>query len=59
MTSKPLYENVFILIRTAVADFAGIIKIPTIIKKTFRDSKIVIRIRNYVFKRNLYLYFLV
>ena len=59
MTSQPLYENAFILRRPTVANFADIIKIPTIIKKTFKDSKKVKRIRNYVFKCNLYLYFLV
>ena len=39
MTSQPLYDNVFILRRPAVANFADIIKIPTIIKKTFKDSQ--------------------
>ena len=56
--SQPLYENAFILKRPTVVNFADIIKIPTIIKKTFKDSKKVKRIRNYVFKCNLYLYFL-
>ena len=59
MTSQPLHENVFILRKPTVANFADIIKIPTIIKKTFKSSKKVKRIRNYVFKCNLYLYFLV
>ena len=58
MTSQPLYENAFILIGPTIADFADIIKIPTIIKNTFKDSKKVKRIGNYVFKSNLYLYFL-
>ena len=48
MTSQPLYENAFILRRPAVANFADIIKIPTIIKKSFKDSKKVKRIRNCV-----------
>ena len=38
MKSQPLYENAFIL-RSIVADFADIIRISTIIKKTFKDSK--------------------
>ena len=59
MTSQPSYENAFILRRPTVANFADIIKIPTIIKKTFKDSKKVKRIRNYMFKCNLYLYFVV
>ena len=60
MTSQPLYENVFVLRRPTVVNFADIIKIPAIIiKKTFKDSKKVREIRNYVFKCNLYLYFLV
>ena len=58
MTSQPLYENAFILRRPTVANFADITKIPTTIKKNFKDSKKVKRIRNYVFKCNLYLYFL-
>ena len=59
MTSQPLYETAFILRRPTVANFADIMKIPAIIKKTFKDSKKVKRIRNYVFKCNLYLYFLI
>ena len=39
MTSQPLYENVFILGRPTLASFADIVKIPTIVKKTFKDSK--------------------
>ena len=43
-----------------VANFFDMIKIATMfIRKTFRDSKIVERIRNYVLKCNLYLYFLI
>ena len=59
MTSQLLYENAFILRRPTVANFPHIIKIQTIIKKNFKDSKEAKRIRNYVFKCNLYLYFLV
>ena len=39
MTSQPLYENSFILRRPTVANFAGIIKIPTIIKKPLKTQK--------------------
>ena len=39
MTPQPLYENVFILRRPTVANFADIIKIPNSIKKAFKDSK--------------------
>ena len=43
-----------------VTIFADIIKIVTMfIKKIFKDSKKVKRIRNYVSKCNLYLYFLI
>ena len=58
MMSQPFNENAaFILRRPTVANFDDIIKIPTIIKKAFKDSKKVKKIRNYVFKYNLYLYF--
>ena len=62
MTSQPVYENAFILRRPTLANFTDItdiIKIPTIIKKTFKNSKKVERVRNYVFKYSIYLYFLV
>ena len=50
----------FILRRFRVANFADIIKIMNIfIKTVFKDSKKVKRIRNYVPKCNLYLYFLI
>ena len=39
MTSQSLYENAFILGRPTVANLADISKIPTIIKKTFKDWK--------------------
>ena len=43
-----------------VAIFADIIKIITMfIKKVFKDSKRVKKIRNYVSKCNLYLYFFI
>ena len=59
MTSQPLFQNTFILRRREVAIFAGIIKfVITFIKTIFEDSRKVKRIRNYVSKCNLYLYFL-
>ena len=60
MTLQPLFQNSFILRRPGVAIFADIIKIITrFIKKIFKDSRKVKRIRNYVSKCNLYLYFLI
>ena len=60
MTLQPLFQNSFILRRPGVAIFAEIIKIITkFIKKIFKDSRKVKRIRNYVSKCNLYLYFLI
>ena len=42
-----------------VSNFADIIKIATMVIKTnFKDTKKVKRIRSYVSKRNLYLFFL-
>ena len=50
----------FILRRSGVVIFADIIKIVmTFIKTTFKDSRKVKRIRNYVLKFNLYLFFLI
>ena len=50
----------FILRRPGVAIFADIIKIVTMFIKTIlKDSRKVRRIRNYVSKWNLYLYFLI
>ena len=49
-----------ILRRPRVANIAEIIKIVTVfIKKIIEDSKRVERIRNYIPKCNLYLYFLI
>ena len=46
--------------KTWVAIFADIIKIITrFIKQIFKDSRKAKRIRNYVLKCNLYLYFLI
>ena len=45
LTSQTLYQDAFILRRSTVANFADMIKIQTIIKKTFEDSKKVKRIR--------------
>ena len=54
-----LSQSTFVLKRPRVASFAHIIKIATmVIKTTFKDSKKVKRLRNYVLKYNLYLYFL-
>ena len=53
------FQNIFVLRRPGVAIFAYIIKIVTMfIKPTLKDSRKVRRIRNYVSKFNLYLYFL-
>ena len=44
--------------RSRVANFADIIKIASLfIKTTFKDSKKVKRVRNYVLKCNIYPYF--
>ena len=60
MTSSHLFQNTFILRRSRVTIFADIIKIVTIfIKAILKDLKKVKRIRNYVSKHNLYLYFLI
>ena len=60
VTSKPLFQNTFILKRPGEAVFADIIKIITrFIKKVFKDSRKIKRIKNYVSKYNLYLYFFI
>ena len=60
MTLQPLPQNTFILRRPRVDNFTGIIKIATmLIETTFSDSNKIKRIRNYVLKCNLYLYFLI
>ena len=52
------YQYAFILRRLKVANFADIIKIATMFVKTyFKGPNIVEKIRNYVLKCNLYLYF--
>ena len=52
--------TMFISRRPRVGNFTDIIKIATMfMKTTFKDSKSVKRIRNYVLKYNLYLYFLI
>ena len=59
MTSQPLFQNTFILRRPGVVIFADIIKVVTMFIKTItKDSRTVKRIRNYVSKSNLYVYFL-
>ena len=58
MTSKTLLQNTVILRRLGVVIFADIVKITTrFIKHIFKDSRKAKRIRNYVLKCNLYLYF--
>ena len=60
MTSQNLFQNTFILRKPRVAIFVDIIKIvTTFIKKIFKDSENAKRIRNYVSKCNVYLYFLI
>ena len=50
----------FTLRRCRVANMVDIIKVVNMfIKVTFQDSKKIKIIRNYVLKRNLYLYFLI
>ena len=59
IVTSSLFQN-NILRRPGVAIFADIIKVITMfIKKIFQDSRKVKRIRNYVPKCNLYLYFLI
>ena len=54
------FQKTFILKRPGVAIFADIIKtVTTFIKTILKDSRKVRRIRNYVSKWNLYLYFLI
>ena len=54
------FQNTFVSTKSDVATFADIIKIVTIfIKITIKDSRKIRRIRNYVSKWNLYLYFLI
>ena len=60
MRSQSLFQNIFILRRAGVAFFADIIEIAAMfIKTTVKDSRIVKRIRTYIPKCNLYLYFLI
>ena len=60
ITSWFLLQNIFILRRPKVTNFADIIKIKIIfIKKTFEGSKIVKRMRNRHLKCNLHLYYLI
>ena len=60
MTLKHFLQKAFILWRPGVAMFADIIKIVTMFIKTIlKDSRKIRAIRNYVFKWNLYLYFLI
>ena len=60
MTSWPLFQNTCILKRPQEAIFADIIKIVTIfIKAILKDSKKIIRLKNYVSKCNLCLHFFI
>ena len=60
MTPQLFFQKNLILRRLRVAIFAGIIKIVTLfIKTTHKDSRKIKRIRNYVSKWRLYLYFLI
>ena len=55
---KRNYDAISFILRTRVDTFAYIIKNVTIFIKTiFKDAEKVKRIRNYVSKYNLYLYF--
>ena len=54
------FQKIFVLRRPGVVIFADIIKILTMfIKKILKDSRKVRRVRKYVSKWNLYMYFLV
>ena len=54
LTSEPLLQKSFILRKLRVANVADIIKISTMfLKKSFKDSNKVKRLRNYVLKCNL------
>ena len=58
--ARNLFENTFILRRPRVSIFADIIKVVTMfVKAIFSNSKEIRRIKNYVSKCNLYLYFLI
>ena len=59
MTSEPSFQNTFILRRPRVANFADIKIATMLIKSTIQDSKKSNRIRNYVLKYSLYLYFVI
>ena len=60
MTLQPLFQNNFILRRSGVAIFTDIINVLTFLIETiFKDSRKVKRIRNFVSKCNLCMYFLI
>ena len=60
MTPEPLTQNIIILRRPRVANFADTTKIATIfVKTTLKDSNKVKITRNYVSKCNLYMHFLI
>ena len=60
MMSSAFFQKIFILRRTGVAIFADTIKILTMFIKTIlKDSSKLRRVRKYVSKWNLYLYFII
>ena len=60
MMSSAFFQKIFILRRTGVAIFADTIKILTMFIKTIlKDSSKLRRVRKYVSKWNLYLYFMI
>ena len=67
MMSQPLFQNIFILRKPKVADFADIIKMATMFTKTtFKKNQkknqkktTTKKNRNYILKCKLYLYFLI
>ena len=59
MTSQLLFQNTLILRRPRVVNFTDVIKIKIkFMKTTYKDSKKVKRIKNYIIKCNIYLHFL-
>ena len=59
MTSETFFQKTFILRRPGVAIFADIKVVTMFIKTILKDLRKVRRIRNYISKWNLYLYFLI
>ena len=60
MMSSAFFQKIFILRKTGVAIFADTIEILTMFIKTIlKDSSKLRRVRKYVSKWNLYLYFMI